>query len=682
MIDRDDRRRRGAAGISITALVIGIAVVLIAVVVVVFAVSGSSNKGQSAAVNADAAAVKAAEKTYHDKHGVYATLAQLKTAGLVASAPTLNVALTSTTPAGASGPVGSGYAIACADSQPCSELTVGFTSDVYVLTGNKAALGAYPLNANIFETLIGLSSTYTLQPSLALSWELIPASMSRTTAAGMALPSPYPGVDTWRFHLRPSVKFQNGAPMNATAVKVGLFDRILGGAAAGGNIKAGGPANTSPAAQAESAQVVDDTCTSTTNCTIDFTPSVENLRVPQQIVHPQYAVEAPGTVAGTTAGGGFQAVGTGPFSFVSYLPSSSLVVTRNPTYWGTPALLKGITFKFFPDATVRRQALQAGTVDVIYDVPRTDVALLQSSSFTVAKSQVGTYDAMYLNAAPAAAYTEGSGCEKNTGDNGCHDILKDLNVRKAVNYAIDRQALVNGPLAGQATTDQTFVAPLALAPYQSTIKGFSFSLSMANSLLDASGWTGPKLSDGTRTKADPAYPGGSRPLEVTIVSGFPDFESNDPMPEYIQGVLKNVGIKVDIVKTDAAYTTRQQSGQGDMWVEQGNQNDANPAFITFVLYTGPGFASTSAYPPRFAPANATPPFGTFNTDTQMTFTDPNLDSVRRETANAFADAIDNAAVLAPLAGLYRIYGMTNKVQGFVAHPAFLHLQWGGVSRDG
>ena len=668
-------RARDQGGFTLIELLVVIIILGVLSSVVVFAVRGAGDKGKAAALATDVQTIKTAQEAYCAKNGQYADGAELVASKFLSEAPTLhNVAPTGGGTCKGSGDLSkSGFAITCGDSESCSTMTVGSATDTTTLTGNRAALAASPLNANVFETLILLSPTYTLEPKLALSWELIPASTARTTAGGSALPHPYAGVDTWRFRLRPNVTFHNGARMDATAVKLGLFDRTLGNPFAGGGIKAGGPANSLSTAQVESAQVVEDTCTTTTNCTIDFTPTVQNLRVPQQIVHPTYGVQAPGTVAGSKPGGGFEAVGTGPFTFETYQQGVSLTTVRNPGYWGTPALLKRMVFKFIPDATVRRQALQAGDLDFIYDVPRPDVGLVQSSGLKVAKSQVGTYQAMYLNKNPAPAYTQGSGCEANTGENGCHDLLADVSVRKAINFAIDRGALVNGPLAGQATTDQTFVAPLALAPYQSMIAGYPFSLSTANSLLDGAGWTSPRAADGTRRRAD------GRTLEITMISGFPNSSDNEPLPDYLKGVLATIGVRLNIVKTPSIYTPRLQSGQADLWLEQGNQNDANPAFISFVLYTGAGFNTTSAYPPRFAPA---PTFPLFNTEILKTFSEPNLDTVRLETAKAFKDAIENAAVLAPLAGLFRIYGMNNKVQGFVAHPAFLHVQWESVAKVG
>ncbi|HYX44473.1 MAG TPA: ABC transporter substrate-binding protein, partial [Acidimicrobiales bacterium] len=204
------------------------------------------------------------------------------------------------------------------------ELRVGFTADQYVLEGPDAALGAYPLNANVVETLTYLAPNYEVRPMLAEKWE-------------------FRAPNTWRFFLRHDVKFHDGQPLNAQAVKTGLFDRVAK-QRGGGTIKAG------PA----SAVVVDD-------YTIDFTPTASNLRVPEQIVHPNNAVYAPGADPGKNP------VGTGPFRFVEYLPKERIVVDRNADYWGNKAKLQRITFRFFPDPSARRLALQAGDIDFAFD---------------------------------------------------------------------------------------------------------------------------------------------------------------------------------------------------------------------------------------------------------------------------------------------------------------------------
>jgi peptide/nickel transport system substrate-binding protein len=309
------------------------------------------------------------------------------------------------------------------------ELRVGFTADQYVVEGPDAALAAYPLNTNVMQTLTYLAPNYEVRPMLAEKWE-------------------FRAPNTWRFFLRRDVKFHDGQALNAQAVKSGLFDRVAK-QRGGGTIKAG----------PESAVVVDD-------YTIDFTPTATNLRVPEQIVHPNNAVYAPGADPGRNP------VGTGPFRFVEYLPKERIVVERNADYWGTEAKLQRITFRFYPDSSARRLALEAGDIDFAFDIPRPDVKALEGRGLMVMKSPVGAYEAIYAN----------------IHGGGDHDILADVNVRKAVAMAIDREALVDGVLEGQASGDQTFVPPGSLGTYASTVKGFTYDPVRAKSLLDTAGW--------------------------------------------------------------------------------------------------------------------------------------------------------------------------------------------------
>jgi peptide/nickel transport system substrate-binding protein len=487
------------------------------------------------------------------------------------------------------------------------ELQVGFTADQYVLEGADAALGAYPLNTNVLETLTYLSPNYEVKPLLAERWELR-------------------APNTWRFFLRQGVKFHDGQPFNASAVKTGLFDRVAK-QRGGGTIKAG----------PNSAVVVDD-------YTIDFTPTAPNLRVPEQIVHPNNAVIAPG------ADPGKKPVGTGPFRFVEYLPKERIVVERNPDYWGAKAKLERITFRFYPDASARRLALEAGDIDFAFDVPRADVKALTAKGLMVMNSPVGAYEAMYANI-------------HGTGE---HDILGDVNVRKAVDYAIDRRALVDGVLDGQATMDQTFVPPGSLAPYASMVKGFQFDQEKAKSLLDAAGWK--PGAGGIREK-------GGRRLKLQLVSGFPSAETHKPIPTFLQSQLKSVGIDVEIVERpdSASYQALITSGQGDLFLEQGNQNDANPAFLPVLLFASSGSGASAPYPTLFGPD------GTFDEIMTKTLTEPDANKVRQLTAEGIHQIVDEDAVVIPLAGIFRIYGMKATVQGFTPHASFLNVRWEGVS---
>ena len=495
-----------------------------------------------------------------------------------------------------------GQTTPAAQIDPSRELKVGFTEDQYILEGPDANLGAYPLNTNVVETLIYMNEKYQLEPRLAERWE-------------------FRAPNTWRFFVRKGVKFHDGQPLNAEAVK-GMFIRLS--KRQGGSTVKSGP---------DSAVVVDE-------YTIDFTPTVPNVRVPEQIVHPQNAVLAPGSDFGK------KPVGTGPFKFVDYRQKETIVVERNNDYWGPKAQAAKITFRFYPDSNARTLALQAGDIDVAYNVPRDDVGPLKSKGFITSNSTVGTYRAMYTNIHGSAPY----------------DILKDVNVRKAVAMGIDRAKYVSGVLNGLASTDQTWVPPNALGSSASLVKGFTYDLNAAKAMLDAAGWR--VGSDGIREKA-------GRKMKLTLVSGFPSAEALRPTPTYVQAELKNLGIDVAIDERPdtASFQDLIDKKQGDLFLEEGNQNDANVGFLPILLlYTGPG-SSGGRYQGIEAPG------ATFDSIIAPALTEVDNTKVQAIVGRALDEAITNQVSIIPMAGVFRIYGLKSTVQGFVPHPSFLNVNW-------
>ena len=490
---------------------------------------------------------------------------------------------------------------------PDAELRVGFEADGIVTEGVRATLGLQP-GINVTQTLTYLTENYEVKPRLAESWE-------------------FRAPNTWRFVIRKGVKFHDGQPLNAQAVKEGLFDRTAK-IPGGGTIKAG----------PNSTVVVDE-------FTVDFTPTVPNLRVPQQIVHPQNGVVAPGTDHAK------KPIGTGPFRFVEYLPKERLVVERNPDYWGDKANVARITFRFFPDTNARLLALQAGDIDLAMQVPRSDVKALKDKGFTVMNSTVGAYEAMYVNVNGSAPF----------------DLLADPNLRKAVALGIDRKKLVDNVLDGLASMEQTFVPSQTLGRHASQVKGFQYDPTRAKALLDQAGWK--PGSDGIHTKGD-------RRLKLTIVSGFPTAEIHRPIPVYLQSELKGLGIDLEVVERpdSTSFYDLMKEKKGDLWLEQGNQNDASPGFLPNLLFsTDP---STSSAEGQTQGISAPGP--KFNELLAPSLKDPDLDKAQAATAAAVHELVDEATTVIPLAGIFRIYGAKNTVRGVVAHPSQTSFDWAAV----
>lgn len=496
-------------------------------------------------------------------------------------------------------------ATACGEERAASDrpIRVGLAEDEYVLEGPTANVGA---GLNITETLISLTPEYQLEGSLAERWEFRPP-------------------NTWRFFLRRGVTFHDGQPLNAAAVKVGLFDRVAG---FGGSTIYAAP---------ESAVIIDD-------FTIDFTPTQPNRRVPQQIVHPYYGVLAPGSDAGR------KPIGTGPFRFVEHVPDSHLVIERHEGYWGSLARASRITFRFYPDSEVRRLALEAGDVDVATHLRPSDAKELEGKDLRVVTGPVGSYDALYAN------------IHKPDG------ALSDRRVRQAVARALDRNVIIEQVLEGMATTDATVVPPALLRPDDSLVRGHPHDPERAAVLLDEAGW---KRSTGGVREKD------GRPLRLILVSGAPSADTFGPLPQLLQSQLQSVGVSVEILQRPdlASYLEVIATGEGDLYLERGSQNDGDPAFLPSALFYSRAEAEEADYPALFAPGER------FDALIEPSLTDENPARVRRAVAEAMRMIVDEEAVVLPLAGIFGIYGRRPAITGFTAHPAAIHLEWATVGQN-
>jgi peptide/nickel transport system substrate-binding protein len=329
-----------------------------------------------------------------------------------------------------------------------------------------------------------------------------------------------------------------------------------------------------------------------------------------------------------------------------------LQVKKFPGYWGTPAHLDAITFKFIPDAGARLLALQSSAVDVMLVVPNQDVTELKGGGFTVYTSPVAAYEAFYCNISGKKGYTT------------CQDVL----VRKALQYGVDRQALVAGVYQGQATVEETMIPSRLLGADAAMIKGYPYNPSMAQQLLESAGW---KMgSSGIREK-------NGKQLSLQLIDGFPSADSHTGVPEFLQAQYKQigVGINIEVMSDNAAYSARMNALEGDLWLEQGNQNDANPSFLPALLFSNKGLFGGSAYQTLFAPG------GSFNTLINHALDASGEAAVKSLVAQAMHVLIDDDAIVVALAGIPRIAATTSHVHSFDSEPSQLQVSYAGVWKD-
>ena len=476
------------------------------------------------------------------------------------------------------------------------ELVVAAGLDQHTLQGPNADVGQYPLNENVYEPLVRMHDDYTLRPLLAERWEL--------------------RGDTWRFYLRKGVKFHDGQTFNAASVKH-TFDRL---ASSGNNTPRIGP---------DSTKIVDD-------YTVDVAPTVPNLRLPEQVLHPLHGMLAPGTDPAT------KPVGTGPFRFVEYRQGERFVVERNADYWGEKAGLERIVFRFMPDDNTRRLALEAGEADLALDLPREAVASLAAKpGLKVARAPVGANMLMYLN--------------RNGGAPG-FDLLKDASLRRAIGHAIDTKTLVAKVWEGNAEPGRLMAPASVLGQYAEQVKGFAFDPGKAQALLDEGGWK--PGAGGVREKD-------GRKLQLTLI-GWPQLDR--ATKQFVQAQLRDVGFDVALVDTpdNPSYGAPRDEGRHDINVEIPNQNDANPAFLPVLRFYSKAASKNAKY---YAPG------GRFDQLAEESLKTADRAEVQRLSAEMMKILIDEDADVIPLAGVYRIYGLRDRVDGFVPHPSQTNQLW-------
>lgn len=488
-----------------------------------------------------------------------------------------------------------------------SELTIGVGNDQYRLEGDGANLAVYPLNVNVTETLVRLTPDYEIVPGLAESWE-------------------YVGDNTWRFNLRRGIKFHNGEEFTAGAAKWSIE-------------KATRWQPLIPTT-AENIVVVDDYI-------LELTTTAPFGRVLENLVHPSYAMYSPESDPGSSP------IGTGPFKLDEYRQNEFLRVVKNEDYWGDPARLDAITFRFIPDNSARVLALQSGDVDMIDPVPRDNASQVQGmNNVTLYVSKPSAYYAIYFATKKQAPP---------------YDTLTDSLLRKAINYAIDRETIVQGIYDGFAEAAKSLTPPVVFPAINEGIEGFSYDPEKALELFAEAGWTD---SDG-----DGILDKDGEPLKLVLVSGFPPANLIKPLPEVIQGQLKEIGVDVELKEFNdiGAYYDFVDTGELHMVIEAGNWNTADVSFLPYTLFCGCNPEGEAILYERFWVDDE---FDRAIQESQAAVDEAEATVAAVRTAQIWVDEFTSVA---PIAYIPRLVAATAAVEGFTPHPSGISQNWATIS---
>ena len=350
----------------------------------------------------------------------------------------------------------------------------------------------YQIIASVTENLLYKGPDGKLQPWLAESWTTAKDGRSVT------------------FKLRRDVKFHDGTPFNADAVKFN-FDRIVDP-----KFKAGG--SRAQLSGYAGSKVLDEFSVQVSFETA-YAPFLTYAAAGTLSMVSPKAVRESGDAVHT------RPIGTGQFMIKEYVAKDHATMVRNPDYkrkapWSDrtgPAQLETVVWKFIPEAGTRVTTLESGETQGVYNVPAQSLPRLEKNT------------AIRVEKAPWP------GVPRIWLLNVTKPPMDDVKVRRAINYAIDKDAFLATVYKGTALKASSPLTAVMLDD-PSLKAAYPFDLGKAKALLGEAGWQ--PGSDGIRTK------GGQR-LEI-VLNAIEYGGGTDPTAQLIQSLLHDVGIEVKI----------------------------------------------------------------------------------------------------------------------------------------
>lgn len=295
----------------------------------------------------------------------------------------------------------------------------------------------WPIACNLYNSLFSLDNTFNVIPELATGYEIAEDGMSITVT------------------LQPLATWHDGEPVTSADVKY-TIEQI---------VKTPSSTASSLISAVESVDTPDEK-TAVINLSRPSASVIGFLSWYGVFMLPAHIYE--GTDWATNEAN-LAPIGSGPFKFVSYEAGSAVEITANTEYWGEGPYLEGIIYQIIPDQNTESQALQNGEVDFIANIPNTLVPTFEADpNFKVAPK---TY--------PSPIYF---------GFNMTSAPLDNLEVRRAIGMAVDRDQIVNTALAGYGTTENRYYPSVIEWASNPDTVAPEFDVDGANALLDEAGF--------------------------------------------------------------------------------------------------------------------------------------------------------------------------------------------------
>jgi peptide/nickel transport system substrate-binding protein len=408
-----------------------------------------------------------------------------------------------------------------AGAQPAGTLVVGVVAEPVNLDPAQVTdLNSNRVSRRIAETLVTFPEESTqIVPGLAESWTISRDGLSYT------------------FKLRKGIRFHDGTPLNAEAVKFSIERQILESHPFNklgkypfanfffGNVKA--------------LVVMDD-------LTIRFILKEPRASFLAVLTSGAASIVSPTAVRKSGADYALHPVGTGPFRYVSWDRGQRVVLERNPDYWRGPVKLERVIYRPIVEDQARLTELLTGTLDLIVGVPADFVSQLENNPKLGLLKQVGAH-VWYL------------------GINNQKKPFDDRRVRQALNYAVNKDALVRDVLKGTGAVSRGPVLPGTWGA-DPGLRAYPYDPERAKKLL-----------------AEAGYPSGFSTTMWVPESGS-GMQSPVAMATVMQSNLKAVGVNVALQTMEwGAYLAKLRTKEQELFALSWMAGNEDPDMVMYPL---------------------------------------------------------------------------------------------------
>lgn len=320
-------------------------------------------------------------------------------------------------------------------------------------------------------------------------------------------------------------------------------------------------------------------------------------------------------------------VGTGPMKFVEWKPEDTITIVRNDNYWGEKAKLQKMVFRVIKEDTARLLELQAGTIDGADSIRPDDIPVVKADPKL----------ALYVRPAFTIGYL---------GMNTDREPFNKLEVRQAVNHAIDKQAIVNAvaPETGQPAKE--YLPPLMWG-YNDEIVDYEYNPTKAKELLAKAG-----------------YPNGFELYLWYLPVRRSYFPEAKLIAEIIQSQLKAIGINCHLVTYDwGTYLYKIRHDEADLWMLGWMSDFGDPDNNLFTFFSG----STDSW------AKGPPDKELYDLLVKAR-TEPDI-AKRTELYKQANQRIHDIALGVPIMHNAGAFAAKKEVKGIVPDPFYLEYWW-------